>query len=183
MGGFLFSVALSVCSQNPWNWNDRKGKDYLTISLWVSQNRLSYIIRFFLGTTWAGNPKNGFLRSRFFFVSPSANHGLPHAFQQGLRFRISRSFQGSTASCVAASKMLRLGGIFGGKNSLFLIQKEEKNNATNLLTFFFADRFGLISLFFVGDWIFVDLSICQSHMFHIKILIFNVTVMTLYQKH
>lgn len=45
------------------------------------------------------------------------------------------------------------------RNSLFQTKKRKNPQCNKSPHFFFADRFGLISLVAVGDWIFVDLSI------------------------
>ena len=182
MGGFLFSVALSVCSQNPWNWNDRKGKDYLTISLWVSQNRSVTSFDSFWGLHEPVTPRTAFLDHVFFLFLLVPTMGSRTLSSRAYDFGSPGRFRGRPHP-VLLHQNAEAGRDFWRQEFVVFNPKRGKKQCNKSPHFFFADRFGLISLFFVGDWIFVDLSICQSHMFHIKILIFNVTVMTLYQKH
>lgn len=154
-------------------------------TIWLSQCEYPRIAQLhhsilFGRTTWASPQERLSKITGFFLFLHSANHGLPHAFQQGGGAnRISRSFQGSTASCVAASKCWGRGGDFGGARFVVSNQKEEKNQCNKSPHFFFADRFGLIS------WLLLEIGfllIRQSANLvtcFTCILIFNVTLMTL----
>lgn len=165
-------------------WQERKGlSDYLIVSIPES---LSYTIRFFLVVLHEPvTPRTAFLDHVFFLfllVPTMGSRTLSRAFR-GPTIWISRSFQGSTASCVAASKCWGREGFWRQEFVVFNPKRGKIHNATNLLTFFFADRFGLISLVAVGDWIFCWSVNPANLICFTFVLIFNVTVMTLYQKH